>query len=247
MNDTKLPDADKATPLQTPRSRRDFLQMGIAGATIGLATGASMNLTDPQSVLAQTQLSPEAALKALMDGNRRFVSGNMTAHAHDLEILRRHAVVKQEPFAAVLSCADSRVPVETVFDQTIGQFFVTRVAGNMVTPEIIASLEYGVHVLGTKVILILGHSDCGAVKAAIANQTVPGQISALYPHLRPAVDQAGPDPKAVTRANAKIQATLLSEGSTVVADRIKEGQLKVVAGYYDIGTGVVTLLGLDTR
>ena len=87
-----------------------------------------------------------------------------------LKILRDHTVDKQEPFAAVLSCADSRVPVEIIFDQSIGHIFVTRVAGNVVTPEIVGSLEYGAAVLGTKVILVLGHASCGAVKAAYPGQ-----------------------------------------------------------------------------
>lgn len=242
MSDTKLPENENSAVLPAPHSRRDFLLSGITGAAATMAAGAGLGFSDPQSVLAQSSLTPKAALKELMDGNRRFVDGKTTAHEHDIKVLRRQLAAKQEPFAAVLSCADSRVPVEIIFDQTIGHLFVTRVAGNMVTPEIIGSLEYGAEVLGTKVIMVLGHSDCGAVKAAIANKPVPGEISALYPHLRPAVDQAGPDPKAVTRANAKIQAHLLSEASTVVAGRIKQGQLKVVAGYYDIGSGVVTLL-----
>lgn len=242
MKDPKLADTDQTTLHKTQRSRRDFLQMGIAGVAVGIAAGRGVNLSDPQSVLARSSLTPEAALKELMDGNRRFVDGKLTACQYDVENLRRDLAVGQEPFAAVLSCADSRVPVEILFDQTIGHIFVTRVAGNMVTPEIIASLEFGVEVLGTKVIMVVGHSDCGAVKAAIANKQVPGQISALYQYLRAAVDEAGPDTKAVTKANAKIQARLLSEGSTVVASKIKEGQLKVVAGYYDIGTGVVTVL-----
>ena len=92
----------------------------------------------------------------------------------------------------MLSCADSRVPVELVFDQTIGHIFVTRVAGNVATSEIIASLEHRAAVLGTKVILVMGHAGCGAVKATIQGAEVPGQISALYPHIQPAVDQAGP-------------------------------------------------------
>lgn len=207
-----------------------------------MASRSGMRFVDPESVMAQSKLTPDAALDALMDGNRRFVSGQMTAHEHDLEILKRHLVDKQEPFAAVLSCADSRVPVEIVFDQTVGQFFVTRVAGNMASPEIIASLEFGVAVLGIKVILVLGHSDCGAVKAAIVNKTVPGVIGALYPYLRAAVDRSGPDVKAVAESNAKIQAHLLSESSTVIAAALREKQLKVVAGYYDIGTGSVTML-----
>ena len=232
--------------LNASTSRRHFL-LGTAAAvagivTAGVATDAAHRFVAPPSVLAQSSLTPHAALKEMMDGNGRFVSGKTTAHEHDLVILKQHLEEKQEPYAAVLSCADSRVPVEIVFDQTIGHLFVTRVAGNIITPEIIGSLEYGVAVLGTKVILVLGHSNCGAVKAAVAGKSVPGQISVLYPHIQPAVDQAGPDYKAVTKANAKIQAKLLSQASTVIAEKIKEGGLKVVAGYYDIGSGAVTLL-----
>jgi carbonic anhydrase len=142
----------------------------------------------------------------------------------------------------VLSCADSRVPAEIVFDQTIGQIFVTRVAGNVLTPEIIASLEFGVAVLGVRAILVMGHSACGAVKAAIQGEHVPGQISALYPHLQPAVDQAGPNLEATIKANAKLQSALLRKASTVVSEFIKGGKLKVIAGYYDISAGSVTLL-----
>jgi Carbonic anhydrase len=99
----------------------------------------------------------------------------LTACEHDLAILKQHTIEKQEPFAAVLSCADSRVPVESVFDQSIGHIFVTRIAGNIATPEIIASLEYGAGVLGTKVILVMGHGGCGAVKATIQAKEVPGR------------------------------------------------------------------------
>ena len=142
----------------------------------------------------------------------------------------------------MLSCADSRVPVELVFDQTIGHIFVTRVAGNVAPAEIMASLEYGAAVLGTQVIVVLGHSGCGAVKATIQAKDVPGQISALFSHIRPAVDQAGPDLEAAAKANAKVQATLLRQASTVIAGLVKEKKLKVVAAYYDLGTGVVSLL-----
>jgi len=201
-----------------------------------------LELTLPSPVLAQSNLSPSAALDMLMEGNKRFTSGKMTGHEQDLAILKQHTEDKQEPFAAVLSCADSRVPVELAFDQTIGHIFVTRVAGNLITPEIIGSLEYGAAVLGTEVILVLGHSNCGAVKAAIQGKAVPGQISSLFPHLQPAVDQAGPDLVATIKANAKMQATLLSKASTVISEMVKAGKITVVAGYYDLGTGVVTLL-----
>ncbi len=227
---------------QTESSRRRFLQTAAGGTLAGLFSVGAMEFALPRPLLAQSNLSPEAALQELVDGNRRFTSDKLTAHEHDLAILKQHTIEKQEPFAAVLSCADSRVPVELVFDQTIGHIFVTRVAGNVVTPEIIASLEYGAAVLGTKVILVMGHGSCGAVKAAIQGKSVPGQISALFPHIQPAIDQAGSDLEAATKANAKIQAALLRQASTVIAGMLKDGKVKVVAGYYDIGTGSVTLL-----
>jgi carbonic anhydrase len=128
-----------------------------------------------------------------------------------------------------------------VFDQTIGQIFVTRVAGNIVTPEIIASLEYGVAVLGVKVLLVLGHTSCGAVKAAMKADPVPGQISSLYPHIRQAVEQSQGNVDKAIELNAKIQAELLHTSSTVVRDAVKGGSLKVEAAVYDFGSGKVTL------
>jgi carbonic anhydrase len=215
--------------------------MTVSGTAAGLVAAASMEFTLGR-VLAQSTLSPDAALQELMDGNRRFVSGHLTAFEQDLAILKEKTIEKQEPFAAVLSCADSRVPVELIFDQSIGHIFVARVAGNVITPEIIASLEYGVAVLGTKVILVMGHGGCGAVKATIQAKEVPGQISALYPHIQPAVDQAGSNLEAAIRANAKIQAGLLRESSTVVAGWVKEKKLKVVSAYYDLASGGVSIL-----
>jgi carbonic anhydrase len=215
--------------------------MSVPGMVAGLVGAAAMEFT-PSPLLAQSKLSPDAALQELIDGNRRFTSGRLTAFEQDLAILKQNTIEKQEPFAAVLSCADSRVPVELIFDQSIGHIFVTRVAGNVVTPEIIASLEYGAAALGTKAILVMGHGGCGAVKATIQAKEVPGQISALYPHIQPAVDQAGSNLEAAIKANAKIQAALLRESSTVVSGLVKESKLKVVAAYYDLASGSVTLL-----
>lgn len=191
---------------------------------------------------AQATISPDDALNRLMQGNKRFVAQQLTSFNEDLDILRQGTVERQEPFSAVLSCADSRVPVEIVFDQAIGHVFVTRVAGNICTPEIMASLEYGAAVLGTKTIIVLGHEGCGAVKAAIATKDVPGQISALYVPLRPAVERAGPDLEATIKLNAQIQADLLRTASPVLAGLIAQGQLKVVAGYYSLADGSVGLL-----
>jgi hypothetical protein len=120
--------------------------------------------------------------------------------------------------------------------------FVARIAGNIVTPEVIARIEYGAAVLGSRVILVMGHGGCGAVKAAIQASEVPGQISALYSHLQPAVDQAGPDLEAAIRANARIQAALLRKASTVISGLLNENKLKVFAAYYDLASSGVTIL-----
>jgi carbonic anhydrase len=226
---------------RTGLSRRVVLRSGFAAAAL-TATAASFGLT--QTVAAKTPgpHSPEAALQALLEGNKRFVDKQLNSFDADLEMLKRNTAEKQEPFAAVLSCADSRVPVELVFDQTIGKLFVTRVAGNLASPEVIASLEYGAAVLGTKAILVLGHANCGAVKAAIEGKEVPGQISELYAALRPAVDAADGDLVAAIKANARIQAHILSKASPVLAGLIKDGDLKIASGYYALDTGEVMVL-----
>lgn len=216
-------------------SRRRFMT-GLAAA--GVIGGTVVPSVD---AVAQSPTGAEGAIRELMAGNERFVAGKLSSFSHDLAILKAGTVEKQEPFAAVLSCADSRVPVELVFDQSIGHLFVTRVAGNMVTPEIIGSLEYGVAVLGVKAILVLGHAKCGAVSAAMKGQEVPGQISVLYQHMMPAIEHIH-DVSAAVKANAVFQARLLGESSTVIAKAMKEDGVKVVAGYYDLGSGRVTLL-----
>lgn len=207
-----------------------------------------MEVVDSNATVAENEnekkRSPEVALEELLAGNRRFTSGRTSSHRRDLAILQQ-MMEKPEPFAAILSCADSRVPVEVVFDQTIGQLFVTRLAGNIVTTEIVASLEYAAAVLGTRTILVMGHSRCGAVTAAIQasdQPAVPGQISALFPYIRKAVEQAGPDVDATVRANVLIQAARLREASPLMAKLIAEGKLMVAAAYFDIRTGAVTLL-----
>jgi carbonic anhydrase len=222
-------------------NRRQFLHNTLSGAGIAIATQAGLELTFPTMLPAQTNLTPDQALRELLEGNQRFASNQMTSIEHDLAALKEHTVDKQEPFAAVLGCADSRVPVELIFDQTIGHIFVTRLAGNIVTPEVIASLEYGVAVLGIKVVLVLGHTACGAVKAAMKAEDVPGQISVLYQHIRPAVQQADGNIDQAIEINARLQAELLRTSSTVIRDALKAGKLSVEAGVYDLATGKVTL------
>ena len=213
-------------------TRRQFVA-GLAAA--GVVAGGEV------PALAQSKLTGEAAMRELMAGNERFIAGKITSFPEDLKILKEKTVLKQEPFAAVLACADSRVPVEILFDQTIGHVFVSRVAGNAVTPEIMASLEYGVVALGVKAILVLGHTNCGAISAAVAAKEVPGQISVLYQHLIPAIKGANGDVPLAVKMNAAYQAQVLRESSTVIAKAIKQDGLKVTSGSYDLGSGRVTL------
>lgn len=222
--------------------RRGFLQAVLSSTLAGVAGQAGIDLALPSNVNAQSNVSPDAALEELIAGNERFAANQLTSISHDLTVLKERTVEKQEPFAAVLSCADSRVPVELIFDQTIGEIFVTRVAGNIVTPEIIASLEYGVAVLGTEVLLVLGHANCGAVKAAMKGDAVPGQISNLYLGLRQAVEKSEGNVAKAIEANARIQAELLRTSSTVIRDAVKSAKLKVEAGVYDLATGRVSLI-----
>ena len=229
------------THVRADVSRRQILQKILSGAIVGVAAQAGIGLAFPHKGYAQSSLSPDAALHALLAGNQRMVANQPTSIEHDLTILREHTADKQEPFAGVLACADSRVPVELVFDQTIGHLFVTRVAGNMVTPEVIASLEYGVAVLGIKALLVLGHNGCGAVKAAMKANAAPGQISVLYQHIQPGVARSGGNIDKAIEANARIQAELLRTSSPVIREAIKAGELKVEAAVYDLATGKVTV------
>jgi carbonic anhydrase len=222
-------------------SRRLLLQATVAGAATGFLR-AGIESVAPTPAFAQSALTPDAALKLLMDGNRRFVERRLIFYEEDLAMLQQNTAEKQEPFASVLSCADSRVPVELLFDQSIGHVFVNRVAGNIATSEIIASIEYGIAVLGTRILIVLGHGDCGAVKAAIAAKAVPGQISTLYRYIRPAVNDAGGELELVIKANAQIQAKLLRESSPVIAGAVKDRNLNVLAAYFDLATGRVSLL-----
>jgi carbonic anhydrase len=221
--------------------RRQMLTGLLTGAAAALADADVFGTGAPRSVAVQANMTPDAAIKELVAGNQRFASNQLTSIQHDLEVLKNRTAEKQEPFAAVLACADSRVPVELIFDQTIGEIFVTRLAGNLVTPEIIASLEYAVAVLGVEVVLVLGHANCGAVKAALKADTVPGQISALYPPLRRAVEQAGGDLATAIEINSRVQADMLRTSSTVIRDAVSAGKVKVISGVYDLASGRVSL------
>ena len=232
-------------------TRRDLLSgLALSGAAVAAATllpggtALAATLPDPASDLPAPD-TPAAALRALVDGNRRFADGRATGPNRTLSRVRNVAP-QQAPFAAVLSCADSRVPVEIVFDQGFGDVFVCRAAGNVVTPELLASLEFGTLVLGAKVLMVLGHTSCGAVKATLDGAPVPGQISTLYQRIQPAVEAvtaAGTvELEAITRENVRLQVRLLARSSPVVAGLVREGKLVVAGGVYDLASGRVTMV-----
>ena len=206
---------------------------GVAAAGLGLH---GVHVTGAES--AAEGMSPRQALDFLQAGNARFVAGRSAAPHRDIERLREVAP-RQTPFAAFLGCADSRVPIEIVFDQGFGDLFVTRIAGNVAATENIASLEFATQVLGAKVLYVLGHTSCGAVAAAVKAEPVPGQISALFQHIRPAVRAAKGDVDAAVRENVRIQAQTLTEASTVIASLVAAGKVVVAGGIFDLQTGKV--------
>lgn len=186
--------------------------------------------------------TPDEALALALAGNRRFVEGHSTLYLEDLDLLHAQTAESQHPFVAILACADSRVPVGLLLDENIGRLFVTRIAGNTATTEVIASLEYAVAILGVKAVIVLGHTNCGAIKAAIRNDEVPGQISALFAGILPAIYLAGDDPDKVTREHVLNQVATLTHASPVIAESVQQGTLKVVPALYDVATGVVSFL-----
>jgi carbonic anhydrase len=187
--------------------------------------------------------TPDEALAMVLAGNRRFVEGRTTLYAQDLDLLHAQTADSQHPFVAILACADSRVPVGLVLDEHIGRVFVTRIAGNTASTEVIASLEYAVAVLGVKAVIVMGHTNCGAIKAAIRNDEVPGQISALFAGILPAIQRVGEgDADAVTREHVLNQVFTLTHASTVIAESVEQGTLKVIPALYDVATGEIRVL-----
>jgi carbonic anhydrase len=193
---------------------------------------------------------PQAALERLVAGNARFVAGDVLDRSQMAE-RRRELAAGQRPFAVVLTCADSRVPAELIFDQEIGDLFVVRIAGNTATePVIIGSIEFSVDVLGSLLVFVLGHTACGAVQAAIDVSTkgdsLPGRIGAVAAPIVPAVEAVRDHPpdqllEAATRENIRRTMARLSEVPTL-GDRVAAGTLLVVGGEYELVSGGVDLV-----
>ena len=226
-------------------SRRNSLKFVAGAIGTGIVTAqAGAELAAPEPAIADNNILPAVALQMLIAGNARFVSRLRQDPNQDLA--RVTAVAEtQTPFAAILGCADSRFPAEIIFDRGIGDLFVCRVAGNVATPEEKGSLEFGTLVLGAKVLMVVGHERCGAVKAAVAGAPVPGQIGSLIDAIKPAADSTrllpGDRVENAVKANIVLQAKRVKE-SAVISQLILQGKLLVVGGYYDLDTGAITII-----
>jgi carbonic anhydrase len=231
------------------RARRSFLiGMGSMGASV-LAAQAQ-DLCSAFTKSTQAAITSEQALERLKNGNARFVSGNPVHCDSKLQVKATGS--GQAPFAAVLSCMDSRVAPELVFDQGIGDIFAVRVAGNFVNIDILGSLEYATQVAGAKLIVVLGHSDCGAIKGAIDHVQL-GNLTAALENIQPAVmevtDASGSRDsknklfvKRVSERNVQDAASHLVSRSDILAGLVRERKLLIVGGMHDVSTGVVSWL-----
>jgi len=219
----------------------------LALSSTGLAQDSDNRTDRVLSQAEQEALTSGQVLQILIEGNQVFTRGTLTSRDHSA--LVRDAVAGQFPKAIVLSCIDSRIPVEDVFDLSIGDVFVARVAGNFENTDILGSMEYATRVVGAKLILVLGHQDCGAIKAAI-DQVQLGNITAMLENIRPAVDalsdypgdQSSSNPEfvhLVSRKNILLTMENILERSPLIREMVDEGEVRIVGAMYSMKTGLV--------
>lgn len=231
--------------------RRDVLKW-VGAVSIGSTFAGCSLLESKQPDIANDvhsanpqPVNANAALKRLLDGNQRFIQQKPQYPDQSLERLQLVAK-EQYPFASILGCADSRVPAEIVFDQGLGDLFVVRVAGNIANDITIGSLEYSTSVLGSQLIMVLGHRRCGAVAAALKNEASGGRIGLIVENIKPAVSpiksKTGDISEKAVIANIQYQAQKLQNNSTMLNQLIRAGKLKIVGAVYDIDTGKVSII-----
>lgn len=231
-------------------TRREFARQAGLAAGAGLAAVAGSSTATAAAPAPTAALAPDDVLAKLLEGNRRFMTGQTSLltrrRPEDFAVLAEG----QAPEAVIIACADSRVAPELIFDQGVGDLFVVRVAGNVVSgagPIVKGSIEFAVGVLGARLIMVLGHSACGAVKAATeyieGNDDLPGSIGPLVNIIRPAVELAEGRPgdklTNVIRANVEKCVERLKAEGPILAELAASGELKVVGATYELGTGKV--------
>jgi len=223
-----------------------MVRTGFAFALIFVSTCGSLHAADVKS-----GVSPDEAIRLLSAGNERFAAGKPQHPNSELDRVRATAKDGQAPFATVLSCADSRVPVETVFDRGVGDLFVVRVAGNVADPGTLGSIEYAAEHLGTQLIVVMGHTQCGAVKAAMDGTELYGNLPTLIDAIRPAVRKARSENPAAT-AESLLEASVAQNvrhqidaaviKSPGLRHMVLHGKIKIVGAVYSIETGRVEWL-----
>ncbi len=233
--------------------RRQFLKLAAVGGVGFTATAVGGILSYAQPALAAAAqdaeiVSPETALQKLLEGNKRFVQ-QKREYPHQSQSRLAEVAQAQHPFATVLSCADSRVSAEILFDQGIGDLFDIRIAGNIVTPEALGSLEYAAVLLGTPLIMVLGHERCGAVTAAVKGDSLPGQIGTFAKAIKPAMAEVKGKPgdlddliENAVVANVQYQVKKLKQNSDLLTQLLLDSKLKIVGARYDLDTGEVTIV-----
>jgi carbonic anhydrase len=221
-------------------SRRDL--MLVAGGLLAYSLG-----NKPEPTAAATTLTGEQALQRLKEGNKRWIA-NRSEHPDQTPTRLKEVAKGQTPFVAMLSCADSRVPSEIIFDQGLGDIFVTRVAGNFVDDNILGSLEFATSVLGAPLIIVMGHSRCGAVQAAVKtvteNTAFPGHlldlVDAIAPAVKEAKSQSGDLIENAIKSNVLRNVEKLKLSRPIIAKLVDEEKVKVVGARYELDTGEVT-------
>ena len=227
--------------------RRNLLKFAGAAASLALAPQA-FAANDKPPPKPQNVISPDAALDRLMKGNARYVDG--VSRRHDFQHEREALSTGQNPYAAILSCADSRIAPEYCFDSARGDLFVCRIAGNFASDEMVASLEYAVQVLNTPLIMVLGHGACGAVDATIKSvkdgTTLPGHLPSLVAAIKPAVEAVKNDSGDMLtnaiRRNVALNVDKLKGAAPILKSFADDKKIRVVGGIYELRSGKVDLV-----
>ena len=259
---TPVPAAGASSTLPASSRRAFGRSLGLSAAGLALAGCAASRpsagsapaeaAVDPgfvpaQDAASQAALTPDAALALLTEGNARFVAGTPVRRDYGDQI--RATAAGQYPFAVVLGCIDSRVPIETVFDQGIGDIFSARVAGNIVNTELLGSMEFACRLAGSKLVVVLGHTSCGAVKGAVSSARL-GNLTQLVQKIDPAVEaiegERDVDNAAyvdgVAEENVRMVIAEIRRESSVLATMEEEREIRIVGGMYDVSTGAVRFI-----
>ena len=260
---TPVPAADTSGTLPATSRRAFGRRLGLSAAGLALAgcsasepsadsapddeAAVDQGFVPAQDAESQAAITPDAALTLLADGNARFVAGTPARRDYSDQI--RATAAAQYPFAVVLGCIDSRVPIETVFDQGIGDIFAARVAGNIVNTELLGSMEFACRLAGSKLVVVLGHTSCGAVKGAISSARL-GNLTQLVQKIDPAVEAIegerdvdnAPYVDGVAEENVRMVIEEIRRESSVLATMEQEREIRIVGAMYDVSTGVVRFI-----